>query len=133
MGEDSKQWVAVTVWVFRGESVLSMQRSASQPAGPGLWEGVSGRVLAGEDPVVAARREVVEETGLLVRISERPVTAYSAVRRGDPMTVIVFRGDHEQGEVTLSEEHDAYRWCTVDELSELGVPAQLIDAARMAR
>jgi 8-oxo-dGTP diphosphatase len=132
MGEDTKQWVAVTVWVFRGDRVLSMQRSASQSAGPGLWEGVSGRVVAGEDPIVAARREVVEETGLLVRVSERPVTAYSAGRRGEPMTVIVFRSDHERGEVKLSEEHDAYRWCTVDELSELGVPAQLIDAARRA-
>jgi len=133
MGEDTKQWVAVTVWVFRGDRVLSMQRSASQPAGPGLWEGLSGRVVAGEDPIVAARREVAEETGLVVCVSERPITAYSALRRDDPMTVIVFRADHEQGEVKLSEEHDAYRWCTVDELSELGVPAQLVDAARKAR
>ncbi len=47
MGEESKQWVAVTILVFRGDRVLSMQRAATKDAGPGLWEAVSGRVLAG--------------------------------------------------------------------------------------
>ena len=49
------------------------------------------------------------------------------VFRGEPMAVIVFRAESQAGEVILSEEHDAYRWC---ELTELGVPAQLVDAAR---
>lgn len=132
MGQDAKQWVAVTVLVFRGDRVLSMQRAASQRAGPGLWEGVSGRVLPGEDPITTARREVTEETGLRVCLSTRPLAAYAAVRQGDPMTVIVFLAEHEEGEVALSEEHDDYRWCTLDELTALGVPAPLVDAAREA-
>jgi 8-oxo-dGTP pyrophosphatase MutT (NUDIX family) len=60
------------------------------------------------------------------------VTAYAALRRGDPMTVIVFRAEHEDGEVVLSDEHDACRWCELAELIELGVPTQLLDAARDA-
>jgi len=47
--------------------------------------------------------------------------------RGEPMTVIVFRAESQAGEITLSEAHDAYRGC---ELTELGVPAQRVDAAR---
>ncbi len=132
MGEEARQWVAVTVLVFRGDRMLSMCRAATQAAGPGLWEGVSGRVQAGEVPIAAARREVVEETGLRVTVQTRPVTAYAAVRRGEPMTVIVFRAVHDEGEVVLSEEHDAFRWCKLEELIELGVPAQLVDAARSA-
>jgi len=132
MGEEARQWVAVTVLVFRGDRMLSMCRSATQEAGPGLWEGVSGRVQAGEDPVAAARREVTEETGLRVTVQPRPVTAYAALRRGEPMTVIVFRADHAGGEVVVSEEHDAYRWCQLAELTELGVPEQLVAAARDA-
>lgn len=46
------------------------------------------------------------------------------------MTVIVFRADHQEGEVVLSDEHDAYRWCELRELSALGVPEKLVDAAR---
>jgi len=132
MGEEARQWIAVTVLVFRGDRMLSMCRAATQDAGPGLWEGVSGRVQAGEDPIAAARREVIEETRLRVEVQARPVTAYAALRRGEPMIVIVFRAQHREGEVVLSEEHDAYRWCDLAELTQLGVPEQLVDAARDA-
>jgi 8-oxo-dGTP diphosphatase len=132
MGGEAKQWVAVTVLVFRDGRLLSMRRAATQEAGPGLWEGVSGRVQVGENPLRAAEREVVEETGLTVQIHPRPITSYAALRRGEPMTVIVFAATHENGEVSLSEEHDDYRWCDEAELSELGVPVQLADAARLA-
>lgn len=132
MGEEARQWVAVTVLVFRGDRMLSMKRAATQDAGSGLWEGVSGRVRAGEDPVAAAHREVIEETGLRVKIQARPVTAYAALRGGEPMTVIVFAAEHQGGEVAISEEHEACRWCELAELSALGVPAQLVDAARKA-
>jgi len=132
MGEEARQWVAVTVLVFRDGRMLSMRRAASQDAGPGLWEGVSGRVQPGEDPIAAARREVLEETGLRVEIRSRPLTAYAALRRGEPMTVIVFAAEHQGGEVMISEEHDAFRWCELEELSRLGVPKQLVQAARDA-
>lgn len=130
MSDEARQWVAVTVLVFRDGRMLSMRRAATQAAGPGLWEGVSGRVKVGEDPADAARREIAEETGLKVRVHPRPVIAYAALRRGEPMTVIVFRADHLAGEVVLSEEHDAHRWCELSELTEIGVPVQLADAAR---
>jgi 8-oxo-dGTP diphosphatase len=132
MSEEAKQWVAVTVLVFRDARMLSMCRASSDDAAPGLWEAVSGRVRAGEDPVEAACREVIEETGLRVRVEPRPIAAYAAVRLSEPMTVIVFRAEHEEGEVALSEEHQAYRWCEPSELIELGVPLQLVDAARQA-
>ncbi|MDH4283227.1 MAG: NUDIX domain-containing protein [Myxococcales bacterium] len=130
MGAETKQWIAVSVWVFRGDRVLCMRRAATEEAAPGLWEAVSGRVQAGEDPVAAAAREVIEETRLRVRVQPRPLTAYAALRRGEPMTVIVFRAEHQEGQVVLSEEHDASRWCSLTELTELGVPEQLVDAAR---
>lgn len=133
MTSEAKQWVAVTVLVFRGDRVLTMQRTSVSMAGAGLWEGISGRVKAGEDPLAAAEREVLEESGLRVRVRPRPVDTYAARRRGEPMTVIVFRAEHEDGEVVLSLEHDAYRWCTLAELAELGVPARLIEAAHRAR
>ena len=131
--EEAKQWVAVTVLVFRGDRVLAMQRASAEAAGAGIWEGISGRVEADEDPLAAAKREVVEESGLRVRVRPRPVDTYAARRRGEPMTVIVFRAEHEGGEVVLSLEHDAYRWCSLEELTELGVPARLIEAAHRAR
>jgi 8-oxo-dGTP pyrophosphatase MutT (NUDIX family) len=133
MTEGAKQWVAVTVLVFRGDRVLAMQRASTATAGSGLWEGISGRVEAGEDPLEAARREVTEESTLVVRVHPRPIDTYAARRRSEPMTVIVFRADYEAGEVVLSAEHDAHRWVLIEEMSPLGVPPRLIEAARRAR
>lgn len=130
MTEESKQWVAVTVLVRRGRSVLAMQRASTAEAGAGLWEGVSGRVRPGEEPLQAARREVEEETGLRVQITERPIAVYAARRSDEPMTVIVFLAEHSAGEPVLSEEHDAYRWCDADAFSELSAPARLVQLVR---
>lgn len=130
MSEESKQWVAVTVLVRRGASVLAMQRASTAEAGAGLWEGISGRVGPGEDPMQAARREVEEEAGLRVEIVERPIAAYAARRADEPMTVIVFLAQYSAGEVTLSSEHDAYRWCDAEVFSELGAPPQLVRLVR---
>ena len=128
--EECMQWVAVTVLVRRDASVLAMQRAHSAEAGAGLWEGVSGRIQPGEDPLEAARREVEEETGLRVQIVERPIASYAARRGDQPMTVIVFLAEHSEGEVILSSEHDDYRWCDAEAFSELGAPAQLVRLVR---
>ena len=130
MPDEAKQWVAVTVLVLCDDTLLSMQRGSSQKTGAGLWEGISGRVRPGEEPHVAASREVVEESGLRVEIAQRPIATYAALRGGDPMTVIVFRGAFIEGEVRLSKEHDAYRWVTAAEFEALGAPAQLVQIAR---
>lgn len=133
MTDDAKQWVAVTVLVFRGDRVLAMQRASTEAAGAGLWEGISGRVEPDENPLAAAEREVLEESGLRVQVRRGPVDTYAARRGPDPMIVIVFRAEHEGGEVVLCAEHDAYRWCALEELTELGVPPRLIEAAHRAR
>ena len=52
----------VTAVVRRGDDVLLVQRSDT-----GEWAPVTGIVDPGEDPGVAARREVLEETGVAVR------------------------------------------------------------------
>ncbi|MEM7435323.1 MAG: NUDIX domain-containing protein [Myxococcota bacterium] len=122
----------MTVLVFRGDRILAMKRAAAASAGAGVWEGVSGRVEPGEDPLAAARREVIEESGLSVSLLPRPVDTYAARRNQDPMTVLVFRAAYDGGIVTLSHEHDDYRWCTVDEFNELGAPPRLVRAARTA-
>ena len=127
VGEEAKQWVAVTVLVFRGPHVLAMRRASTAEAGAGLWEGISGRVRPGEEPVLAAQREVLEESGVHVEIEERPISVYAARRGGDAMTVIVFRAWHITGDVTLSHEHDAYRWCSAEEFASIGAPAQLAE------
>lgn len=107
---ENRALIAVSIFIFRGDKVLTLQRSRRALAAPSIWEVVSGRVEAAEDPFAAAAREVREETGLSVALCPRPYDAYRAKRLEEPMLVLVYRADHLAGEVQLSEEHDAFEW-----------------------
>jgi 8-oxo-dGTP pyrophosphatase MutT (NUDIX family) len=123
---------AVAVLIFRDGRVLAMRRAPHKDAGAGLWETVSGRIETGEQPLVAAAREVREETGLDVRLDETPVDAYVARRGEEPMIVVCYRAEWIAGEVVPSEEHDAHAWWTVEELAEKTTLSRLVDAVRRA-
>ena len=109
-----------------------MRRSQQKDAGPGLWEAVSGRIEKGEEPVQAAHREVLEETGLKVCLNPRPITAYTTTRLTQPMAVIVYRGDSSSRVVHRSDEHDAHEWLTPECFSKRTEINQLAKAALQA-
>jgi 8-oxo-dGTP diphosphatase len=124
--------VAVAGLVVRGTRVLALRRAATNPAGPGLWETVSGRVERGEEPGAALAREIAEETALEVRVEERPWDAYAALRRGEPMIVVLYRARYLRGEVRLSHEHDVFAWLSAAEFRErssLGPLCRAVDSA----
>ena len=57
--------VAGVLCMHRDGTVLLVQRHPEKPTHPGLYEAsASGSVLAGETPQQAARRELLEETGI---------------------------------------------------------------------
>jgi 8-oxo-dGTP diphosphatase len=73
--------VAAVFLVDRLGRVLMRHRDAGAPVYPNLWQMVGGIVEDGESPEEAARREVLEETGLVVEgalevlwrcVTERP-------------------------------------------------------------
>ena len=124
--------VAVAALIFKHSKVLAMKRSKMKDAGPGIWETLSGRIEADEDPVEALKREINEECGLTVKVDPRPITAYSARRKGLPMILIVYKAAHEAGEVIISEEHDEFQWVTPDEFAELSSLKKLVDVVYQA-
>jgi len=54
-------------FITRGDKVLLLRGSPSKPIWPNQYNGVGGHVRPDEDVFAAARREIVEETGLLVQ------------------------------------------------------------------
>ena len=95
---------------------LVLQRSPGQLY-EHIWQGVTGKIKSGETAWHAALREVDEETGLKVLkiwTVDRVNFYYEAA--ADRMNSIpVFGVELAGGEVTLSAEHQAYRWCPVEE------------------
>ena len=114
-----EQLVAVVVIVHREHRVLAMRRSPTKDAAPGAWETVSGRLVPGEEPLDAARRELEEETQLSVRLTERPIDAYAATRADRPMVVLAYSAQYVAGELHLSDEHDRHEWCTLKRFRSL--------------
>ena len=100
------------------------------PSRGGFWQGVTGGVEGKEDPVEAAARELVEETGLVPSdlqaieytysfpVEDRFRYLYPCGAESITEHVFVARTTDEQ-KPELSEEHDQYRWCSFHEALSL--------------
>jgi 8-oxo-dGTP pyrophosphatase MutT (NUDIX family) len=90
--------------------------------------------LPGEEPLDAVRREILEESGLQdgvhLRLEPRPVEAYSTMRAGEPMVLIIYRAEYLSGEVRRSEEHDAHAWFTPEEFAACSSLHKLVKAVQ---
>jgi len=95
-----------------------------------VWETLSGRIEIGEHPQAAVTREILEESGIVVEIDQRPVAAYHAWRLDRPMIVIQYRARWISGEVRLSEEHDAWAWLDAQDFAARCPIPELVQAVQ---
>jgi 8-oxo-dGTP pyrophosphatase MutT (NUDIX family) len=123
------------VYVFRDAGEVLLLRRTEQWGG--FWQGVSGAPEWGETDDEGAVREVREETGFDVADSLQPIGFRYELRRDDdpdshrweqlygpevrtiPEEVYVARVPDGVEPVLSPYEHDAFRWCSVDEALEL--------------
>jgi len=133
----------VDVWVFRvgptGLEILLLRRAAGRIL-PGLWQGVSGSLEAGERIAAGALRELVEETGIgpdrleafydLDQVNQFHEPSVDAVLSAVVFAVRV----GADAPIVRSAEHDAERWVTPGEALGLIVwPAYRESIARIER
>jgi 8-oxo-dGTP pyrophosphatase MutT (NUDIX family) len=134
--------VEVVIVVRRGDRYLVLRRV---PERLGYWNLVAGGVEPGETPADAARRELLEETGLDSEVDQIPIPlSYSLL--DDPPEV---RARYAPGietitvhpffvavpptwEPALDDEHDMYRWCDEEEAVSLLAYETPRDAVRAA-
>ena len=117
--------IGASAAVLDGERLLLTRRSDN-----GEWCLPGGGVDPGERPAETAEREVLEETGLTVRVTEL-LGVYS-----DPDVVVVypdgnrvqvvgvlFRAERVAGTAGLSDEVTEVNWFTAEEAAQLTVIA----------
>lgn len=106
----------VDLYVLReagaGLQALVLRRAVGERC-PGSWECVHGSIEAGETPVAAARRELVEETGLVPERLYNLSRVEAFYRHGTDDVALIpvfvaFVG--ASAAVTLSDEHDLHEW-----------------------
>jgi 8-oxo-dGTP pyrophosphatase MutT (NUDIX family) len=93
-------------------------------AGDWAWTPPSGARQPGEDPNVAAARELREEAGL-----ELP---FVQVASPNPDVALYVAEASQNAEVVLDPEHDSYRWLPLEAAAELCLPATVADGLRAA-
>jgi ADP-ribose pyrophosphatase YjhB (NUDIX family) len=128
--------VGVAAVIFRGEEVLLVRRG-QEPA-KGVWSLPGGLMELGETLSDAIKREILEETGLNVKILG--VTAVLERIYRDPAgqipyhyVLIDFVCDYEEGELKPGSDITAARFVSVADLNRMDLPeftAKVVHRAR---
>jgi 8-oxo-dGTP pyrophosphatase MutT (NUDIX family) len=101
--------LSAVVYAERDDQILLLKR-AGRSAMSGQWFLPGGAVERGELPEDAARRELVEESGLDVDGDLELVGAYPIWVYGGDCLQLSYRGRLQDGEVVVSDEHSGARW-----------------------
>lgn len=107
----------------RSGKILLLHRAPSIDFASNQWDDVGGRMHQFETPEETLRREVKEETGLSNVAIVKPIDV-SHYFRGEKiaeneMIVITYWCKTTSDEITLSKEHDTYRWVSPEEALSL--------------
>jgi len=107
-------------FIKRDDRILLFHRTKERKYNPGKWELPGGKVEAGQDINSATEREILEETGLLVKIaSPRTFTEAKMIDHGKYKGMLYLEFVNEaviiSGEVRLSGDHSEYKWIGLKE------------------
>lgn len=106
---------------------LLVIRRAHEP-GSGQWSIPGGHVEPGETDAQALRREVREETGLLVEVGSLAGAVTRPGAGGETYEIYDYRVSVVGGVLHAGDDAGAARWVTDTELAALPVAPGLIDA-----
>lgn len=114
--------VAKALLLDEQQHFLLLKRSSDHPMLAGFYDLPGGTVVPGEEFGAAVIREIAEETGISVDVSQLNVLyATTKFLHGHSYPTLLYIG-HVTGvepEVTISWEHQSYEWASLDRLSEV--------------
>ncbi|MBD1370943.1 NUDIX domain-containing protein [Hazenella sp. IB182357] len=125
--------IAAKAIIFQGSKVLILRKSFAERNAKDThgWDFPGGGLEPEEPLMEALAREVMEETGLQVKVIA-PAYVYDEIQEEKHLLIIKFACDKPQGSVVLSPEHDSHHWFCVDQLDQTRVPEWMKEEVRRA-
>ncbi len=103
-----------------GGDILIVKRSEKDLFLPNIWETIGGGMDESDaTPQEALKREVMEETGLEIKVRESFNVFTFVNNEGEMKVGITFVCDYIGGEVVLSDEHSEYAWINASNFYKL--------------
>jgi 8-oxo-dGTP diphosphatase len=116
--------VAVGAVIFKDDSVLLVRRK-NAPA-KDFWAIPGGKIKPGERLQEAAEREILEETGLIVKAAD-PVFSFDVIERDKTgeiqfhYVIIDLIAHYLSGQIKAADDAVEARWITRQDLSSLSI------------
>ena len=128
--------VAVGGVVIKEDRVLLVRRGKAPSEGE--WAIPGGSVELGETLQEAVRREILEETGISIRVGE-PIHIFDDVRRDEAghirfhYVILDFSGEFLSGEIKAADDARDARWVSSAEFSQLNINSNTIKLMKKLR
>ncbi|MDL1893736.1 NUDIX domain-containing protein [Sphingobacteriales bacterium CHB3] len=125
--------VGVGAVVFNEDKVLLVKRGT--PPSEGLWAIPGGRLELGETLQQAAEREILEETGVVIRAGN-PVFTFDVIERNAAgeirfhYVIVDLAAEYISGEPVPNDDAQEARWISADELSTRDVSDKTLKLLR---
>lgn len=123
--KDEKRKNAIAIIVNGFNKILLAKRSEGDNIwGSGKFALIGGEIEKKEKPEEACRREVKEETGLVLGDF---IESYTIIRNGNTEYVFVSKYNGSDTDVKLNDEHSTYGWFGFDEIKNIDTVPVLME------